>query len=140
MRSYAPCEGQGESAYNQVVQQVVALYPKQHRTHMRFLSKLVVSVRRHPRYAYWLRACFSALHCDYLLKFMPETLPNEQRRPWTGFENPFRCFRVMAMCATSNSLSSLSCPGFGRVGAICDLRRALRQDRAPVAIVRVLPR
>ena len=66
---------------------------------MRFLNQLVVSVRRHPRYAYWLRACFSALHCGYLLKFMPETLPNEQRRPWTGFENPFRCFRVMAMCA-----------------------------------------
>ena len=78
---------------------------------MRFLSRKLVSVRRHPRYAYWLRACFSALHCGYLLKFMPETLPNEQRRPWTGFENPFRCFRVMAMCAPSNSLSSLFCPG-----------------------------
>jgi MFS family permease len=57
-----------------------------------------------PRYAYMLRACFSALHCVFLLKMMPETLPSSQRRPFTGFENPLRCFRVLRMGSSLRKL------------------------------------
>lgn len=57
-----------------------------------------------PRYAYMLRACFSALHCGFLLKMMPETLPSSQRRPFGGFENPLRCFRVLSMGSSLRKL------------------------------------
>jgi MFS family permease len=98
-----------------------------------FLGDNVMMYTGHPRYAYVLRLFVAVIQLGWIKYMIPETLPVEKRRPFAGFENPLRCFRVLNLTGKQGSNPTAVTPA-----ARSSLRKlvtiALLQVRIPTTI------